>query len=155
MLNMSTAINLDTGTNPPYKLMNRFILTLMHFLGEKLENGPDDIPAPHSNLKTEDKDATIRYLIDFLPKRRLFEYYRTLHKTHDEFLVYWRGLHDLHTRGVLYDSFRVGQVQMQITEILCYIGEARLCGYKGVEADEAELRAFEDAAKVVVYPNFV
>ena len=153
---MSKTSGEDTRAKTSYRLMNNFIFTLMHFLGEKLENGPDRTPTPPSDLKTEDKDATMRCLIDFLPKRRPFAYYRTAQKTHDEVLVYWRGLEDLHRRGVLYDSSRVRsrQVQMQITEILCFIGNARLWGCKEVEVDEAELKAFEEAAAVVVYPNF-
>ena len=153
---MSTATNLSTASDAAYKQMNRYISTLMHFVAEKLKNGPDYIPAPPSDLKSEEKDATIRYLIDLLPKRRLFGHYRTAQISHDGVLYYWRGLEDLHTRGALYDSYGLEnkQVQIQIESILCFIGNARLWGGKETKADKAELKAFEDAAKVVIFPNF-
>ena len=127
---MSTA----TNQNPELKFrsfgefMDKCMQTLMHLLDQKIDN-PKSFA---ENLRADgklDKHDTIDRLIQLLPQQRQFALYRTEDLTHDQFLVHWREIEDLHVKETFYVYRLKSGDWSRLKKSVEYIRGACLWGY--------------------------
>ena len=100
----------------------------MHLLDQKINN-PKSFAEDLREDGKLDKDSTIHRLIQLLPEQRQFVFYRTEDLTHDQFLVHWHEIEDLHVKEALYVYRLKSGDWSRLKKSVKSIREACLLGY--------------------------